>query len=836
MELNQQLPDHPTQLMGDGQAVPDSSPNHEHIQQLIHQQHHQAEMDRQVATMFAQQAAHGASSANPDHQHSSTQASPVQPPSAQSTRNLIDQQLEAVAKQQGQNEAVMSQLLYIGQQHGNQLMVGGGGGQQHSPLPPNLMEKVEHGDHSAHDSNLNTPHGSNLSTPHAMPMPSHDAGNLMHQQNEAMHNQMLVNASQSVTPQSEPGSMQQQPTAPGTSHAGDHQGQQQHPSQVLPNGQNVFDAGLLQSMPSSVPLNDAVLQELSGQPQPVHQHQQQQQLQQSPVTNQSQILSNPSSHTSTPHLNPQELNSQHATPEQQHEQIMHSLMPTVSHGMTPVDSDAAAMQQAHQVAAMQQAVAQHVTAQQMAAAQQNTPDMVYDGDMKQQQSSHLSNIMPVGDSQNYANNMMSSKEQQIPASHVVPSQMGTPMPSSAQDNMMQHVHVDPQHAHQNAQPYSAIPQNMMDSAQAVHMHSALMQQQQMQQLQHHIEAMQNSQVQQHVQQHPHQHQQQQQQQQQHMHQQEQMLQQQAQQAIEGQPHGTKRPLESNVTSPQQSRKSRRHTVSTPYPSHLNLGNKPNLYIDTASLQRQPPFVPIVPSQMGQSPTANHGASLPGSMANSPQETKYNNLGHINLPPRPTLSQMNLETQSTATLSRNIAQVAQVSVKEFEHMTREQLIARLVQLEQEKRGNSPGSNSAQSATTPTPSSLQQQQSAPLAEVSHADNTQQPESRGSNMDASVTDTSTNADDDDDGPNTPTDNNTTGTTNGVNLSSSQHDNDNKEDGDDEEVDEDDEEDGEEETPKEEQKMQCRWRDCGLVCDSLSSLISHIGEAHVGSGKVWF
>jgi hypothetical protein len=819
MELNQQLPDHPNQLIGEGSSALDSSTQNEHIQQFLQQQQQQhqqqqASIDQQVASFLSQNDHSGnVAHTNPELQLASSHSSPVQQQSqGQSTLQMIDRQLEAVAKQQGQNEAVMSQLLFMGQSHNSQMLMANDQQGHHSQLQPSLLEEAKQSEQELMHANE-----ANINSTHQMQLGAHDPNTIMHQQNEALqqqHNQILADhlSSQSTTPQNEHNMMQQQqqatpplPQHPAADQQNGQMQQQQTSDEVISNEQAVFNP-VLQSMQNSVPLNGAVMQELNEQ-------QRQLQQQQSPASiSQPQILSNPSSHSSTPHLHTQEMGSQHHTPEQQHEQILQGIMASVNHTMANNTHDATIQQQQAQVAAMQHAVAQHVQAQQMAAAvaaQQATPGMAYDGDMKQQQqqqqtSPPMNQMMSsaAADSQNYNNTVMGNgKEVQVPASHVVPSQLGSSIPPNmVSDNMMQHVHADQQHT--NQQSYNAMRNNMMEASQAVQMHSALMQQQQMQQLQQHIQAMHNSQTQQ--------------------------IQQPSQQDPHlSQPppaeHGTKRPYDAGATAAAaQQRKSRRHTVSSPYPSHLNMLQKPNLYIDTANLQpRHAPFVPIVPSQMGQSPTANHGASLPGSIANSPQEGKYPvSFNHISLPARPTsLSQMNIESQSTASLSRNVAQAAHVSVKEFEHMSREQLIARLVQLEQEKRGNSPGSNSAHSATTPIPSSLQQSTTA---------ETLQDSSRSGPAEAAATDTSTNPDEDDDGPSTPTDNNaSTDKTKAENESKN-------DDGEEEDVDEDEDEDADDDAPKEEQKMQCRWTNCGLVCETLESLISHIGEAHVGSGKV--
>ena len=145
----------------------------------------------------------------------------------------------------------------------------------------------------------------------------------------------------------------------------------------------------------------------------------------------------------------------------------------------------------------------------------------------------------------------------------------------------------------------------------------------------------------------------------------------------------------------------------------------------------------------------------------------------------------------------------VSPKEFEGMSREQLIARLMVLEQEKRAG--GVTNQQGAATSSDIAVEIK----------------------------SETSTNVDDDEEGPSTPPDTQRSAADNNAERSSES--NSKHEDGGDEDE-EDEDEDGDSEQPDQVQSkpMQCLWKDCGQMLENMQKLISHISDNHVGSGKV--
>lgn len=152
----------------------------------------------------------------------------------------------------------------------------------------------------------------------------------------------------------------------------------------------------------------------------------------------------------------------------------------------------------------------------------------------------------------------------------------------------------------------------------------------------------------------------------------------------------------------------------------------------------------------------------------------------------------------------------VSPREFEGMSREQLIARLMVLEQEKRAGGGSSVTSRSE----------------------------QGQGTSSEAAIeikSETSTNVDDDDEGPSTPPDTHRSAADNNAERSSES--NSKHEDGGDEDE-EDEDEDGDSEQPDQAQSkpMQCLWKDCGQMLENMQKLISHISDNHVGSGKVRF
>lgn len=186
---------------------------------------------------------------------------------------------------------------------------------------------------------------------------------------------------------------------------------------------------------------------------------------------------------------------------------------------------------------------------------------------------------------------------------------------------------------------------------------------------------------------------------------------------------------------------------------------------------------------------------------SPRNKRRSGPGQITIPPVPAASEFSLDTQSTPALSETVAQRADVSAKEFEGMTREQLIARLMELEQEKRANRAETSGGQ------------QQSVEASEMKSEASTNLEE------------------EEEDAPSTPPDTDRNNRTESI-AERSGGGNDDAEELDDE--DEEDEGEGDQQEQAASKPMQCLWKDCGQMCDGMQSLIAHITDNHVGSGKV--
>ncbi|KAF7726995.1 hypothetical protein EC973_008108 [Apophysomyces ossiformis] len=180
---------------------------------------------------------------------------------------------------------------------------------------------------------------------------------------------------------------------------------------------------------------------------------------------------------------------------------------------------------------------------------------------------------------------------------------------------------------------------------------------------------------------------------------------------------------------------------------------------------------------------------------------------VTSPVRSIPSELGYPVQCTPAPSQSVVEKTNVSSKEFEDMSREQLIARLMELETEKRAgslqNSPDASKRMSI-----------------DESPRKVTFNPLENGSEM---KSETSTYVDDEEEeGPPTPLD------------EDQQNGEDAVEDDEelDEEEDEDEDGDGDQQGLLKEQ-VQCRWKDCGQKFDELQQLISHIRDSHVGSGK---
>lgn len=197
------------------------------------------------------------------------------------------------------------------------------------------------------------------------------------------------------------------------------------------------------------------------------------------------------------------------------------------------------------------------------------------------------------------------------------------------------------------------------------------------------------------------------------------------------------------------KKSRRHTVSNGQPPVLSIDTK-----DIPALSSSPrSAVVLVPAQPFTR-SEERKAFI---------DQQKKSLGTIKIPPPPTPQELGMVQSASA-----------VSAKDYEGLTRAQLISRLIELETEKIQNDNSDNKEKGEEE---------------EASPSDNQEsKPDSATVDEDKSTVD---------------------------------------------EEEEEEEESVVEEEPKTE-KMQCKWRDCGIYLDELQKLITHINTEHVGSGKV--
>lgn len=256
------------------------------------------------------------------------------------------------------------------------------------------------------------------------------------------------------------------------------------------------------------------------------------------------------------------------------------------------------------------------------------------------------------------------------------------------------------------------------------------------------------------------------------------------------------------------KKARRHTMSSPFPAHLDvqstnfmfnpripqstaavghnqyLGQHP--YVTNASAVSTPPPPAVVVAATGSScmtPSMFSDDQKVAIMNGLAKERQRPALGPITLPPPPTPAELGLQPVDQNDCKR-----------EYEQMSREQLIARLVELEQEKRANESQQTSPNSAGTTSKEVAQQNQDVSRKETLpdnkeekdiQQNTTEQPSCRRQQSDIKETSLEET---------------------GAQSKSE---------------------------PKNEQ-LQCLWKDCGQRFDTLEKLTSHIGYTHVGSGKV--
>jgi hypothetical protein len=211
---------------------------------------------------------------------------------------------------------------------------------------------------------------------------------------------------------------------------------------------------------------------------------------------------------------------------------------------------------------------------------------------------------------------------------------------------------------------------------------------------------------------------------------------------------------------------------------------------------------------------------------------------IALPPPPTPAELglqenaNVDTTSTPDLSRKVAEASSpnVSAKEFDGMSRDQLIARLVALEKEKRTSQRSSPSSSSNPgLPSPPSAPASASTTATDIPNHQDTDQEDDEDQEDDDDDDDDDEEEDDDD----TLSSKDQAGTTTKQQSSSSPSQQPKDTDtimagSDDQQAASTDPSNSVEDRP-----ASCGWLHCGQQFDNLQLLIAHISESHVGSGK---
>lgn len=281
-------------------------------------------------------------------------------------------------------------------------------------------------------------------------------------------------------------------------------------------------------------------------------------------------------------------------------------------------------------------------------------------------------------------------------------------------------------------------------------------------------------------------------------------------AMEQNQQGTKRELD-DVNYSTSRKKARRHTMSSPLPTHLSI--PPRSQSHDASLPQSAAVLDgrrfgfgeqQQPHQAGYNTMMDPASALstPGysdspmtpSMFSDDQkvmmlkrlakEQQRQSLGTLTLPPRPTPAELGLKMEENHSSSSKI-EARDASSSPYDNMSREQLIARLVKLENEKRAQENPENAA---------AITEQIEATNVKILEASDEDQKENRDKIKQEQVPE--------------------------------------------EEVEQSEKEAEEEsktksEEPKEE-VTRCLWKNCGQSFNALQDLTDHIQEIHVGSGKV--
>lgn len=277
-------------------------------------------------------------------------------------------------------------------------------------------------------------------------------------------------------------------------------------------------------------------------------------------------------------------------------------------------------------------------------------------------------------------------------------------------------------------------------------------------------------------------------------------------------HGTKRSLD-EMDQPISRKKARRHTMSSPLRSHLSIpartqSQDSNMPVSAAILdgcrfdfegqqqQQQHTGFPTMlgPASALSTPSYTESPVTPSMFSDDQKvmmlkrlakEQQRQSLGTLTLPPRPTPAELGLQTEDNISIPPK-AQAEDAAPSSYDNMSREQLIARLVKLENEKRAqeNPDGAASVKEQTEVT------KNECPIEPVEE----EKPECQEQSKQKQEAE-----------------------------------------GEPEEIEKDPEEEPKAKNEEAKEEMtRCLWKNCGRSFNTLQELIEHIQDTHVGSGKV--
>ncbi|ORZ08911.1 hypothetical protein BCR42DRAFT_424266 [Absidia repens] len=322
----------------------------------------------------------------------------------------------------------------------------------------------------------------------------------------------------------------------------------------------------------------------------------------------------------------------------------------------------------------------------------------------------------------------------------------------------------------------------------------------------------------------------------------------------------KRPFTDGQRQPQQqhekplpNKKARRHTVSAAQP-RINTGEA---ITTTSTMSHDGPQSAAIANHHSVTFSDDQNISLhyrSSSSENSPKSSTKPSL-QIALPPPPTPAELGLQDikkpanvdseTTTPDLSRKVAEAtsSNVSTKEFDGMSRDQLITRLVELEKEKRTSqrsSPTSLSNHDLSSPLSATASSAATTATTMTTYA-----PNENGDEDDDDDDDDDDDQEDDDDDDD---DDDEDGGNSSINTQVSQQPKPRTDDQQQEQqkstpsVSKTDDgnttsaDQSTTDTSPSEKPMTCGWEHCGQRFDSLQLLIAHLSEAHVGSGKATY